>query len=105
MSEPDFWACTPRYFAARQKAFALQQQREWERARFVGWISILPHLSLERRIRITDICLFDWEKAPAPKFEPVDKAELQRAHNAALDIFEKQFGLKRPEPIAAHGHH
>jgi len=104
MPEEEFWASTPRYFAARQKAFIEMQQREWERARFVGWISIMPHLDPKRRVRITDVCRFEWEKV-LPQFDPQTREERQRFHEDALTIFEKHFGLKRPEPNTANADH
>lgn len=99
MPEAEFWACTPRYFAARQKAWIEAQRREWERARFTGWLAVLPHVDAKRRggLRITDLYRFDWEQHQNPlarKPTPEELVELRKFEADAMKIFEKQFGVK-----------
>lgn len=107
MPEAEFWACTPRYFAARQKAYMENQRREWERARFTGWLSVLPHVSGKKGgLKITDLYRFDWDeirKPPAPaEMSPAEREALSAFAADAMKIFEKQFGAKfTPEQKAA----
>lgn len=99
MTEAEFWACTPRYFAARQKAYIENQRRDWERARFTGWLSVLPHVSKKGGLKITDLYRFDWEEKPKPKpMEPVDLEALRKFEEDAKKILEKQFGVKFDAP-------
>lgn len=110
MSEAEFWNCTPRYFAACQKAWIERQRREWERARFTGWLSVLPHVSHKRGgLKITELYPFEWDEKPKPfAMDEVDKERLLRFEQHAKKIFEKQFGAKfdsAPEPKATNGNH
>ncbi len=101
MPEAEFWACTPRYFAARQKAYIENQRRDWERARFTGWLSVLPHVSQKKGgLKITDLYRFEWdEKKPAaPEITPEDRAALLKFQADAQKIFEQQFGVKFSVP-------
>lgn len=99
MSEPEFWECTPRFFAARQKAWVESQRIGWEQARFTGWLAILPHVSHKRRgLKVTDVFRFEWETKPTASIAPVDQEALLKFQEDAKKIFEKQFGIKFKEP-------
>ena len=98
MTEAEFWASTPRYFAARQKAWIETQRREWERARFTGWLAVLPHVDTKKRgLSVTDLYRFEWDEKPKPKFDPIDLEKMRKFQEEAKLIFEKQFGVKFPE--------
>ena len=103
MPEAEFWACTPRYFAARQKAYIDNQRRRWEQARFTGWLSVLPHVSHKKGgLRITDLYRFEWDEAPRPavprKLDAAEMEALKKFEEDAKKIFEKQFGVKFETP-------
>lgn len=93
MSEADFWACTPRFFAAKAKAYIHHSRRDWERARFTGWLAGAPPVIKGGMMRVTDAYLFEWE-AETPRFEPVDLEAMRKFEEDAKRIFEKQFGAK-----------
>ena len=105
MTEAEFWASTPRYFAARQKAYIENQRREYERARFTGWLSVLPHVTKKGGLRITQLFRFDWEEKPQAQFEPVDVAAMKQFEDEAKKIFEQQFGIKFNQQASANGHY
>lgn len=89
MSEAEFWDCTPRYFQARLKAWELGVQRQWEQARYIGYLAVLPHVDGKKRLKQTDLGRFPWEKMPKPVFEPQDEAALKKFENEAIEIFKK----------------
>ncbi len=96
MSEIEFWESTPRHFAARQKAFLMAERSEWERARFIGWLSILPYVAEGKEPKATDLYRFDWDPAEEIQgrdLEAESDALRQFEHDARL-IFEKRFGIK-----------
>lgn len=109
MTEAEFWASTPRYFAARQKAYIENQRREYERARFTGWLSVLPHVTKKSGLRITQLFRFDWEeeKMAAPKeLTDEERETLLKFQADAMKIFEKNFGVHfSEEQKAANGHY
>ena len=99
MSEAEFWACTPRYFAARQKGYIENQRHEWERARFTGWLAVLPHVSSKKGgLKITDLYQFEWDEIKKPAAAKVmsqeEREALLKFQEDAKKIFEKQFGVK-----------
>ena len=78
---------TPRYFAAVQKAETQKQQAEWERARYVGYLSMLPHVPSKKRLKITDLGRFPWENAE-PVFDQQsdeEKALIKERHRILLE--------------------
>lgn len=99
MTEAEFWDSTPRYFAARQKAYVEGQRRAWERARFTGWLAVLPHVDTKKRaLSVVDLYRFEWDPKPKPKFEPIDLEKMRAFEAEAKVIFEKQFGVKFNAP-------
>lgn len=106
MSESEFWDSTPRYFAARQQAFTMAQRVEWERARFMGWLSVLPYTQ-GKTLKVTDLCPFEWDPEPQAPAGPTEEelAALRKFEEEAKQIFEKQFGVKFDVPQQAlNGH-
>ncbi len=83
MSEDEFWQATPRYFAARQKAFSKRIHEQWEQSRYVAFYSMYATRNYKLR-RFTDLGLFSWEKEEEIAWAPVDPAELE-AFNALAD--------------------
>lgn len=103
MSEAEFWDTTPRFFAARQQAFIAAQRSKWERARFIGWLAVLPYTGEGKSVRATDLFRFEWEPEPEAPAGPTD-AELEalrQFEQEAKIIFEKQFGVKFDVPQQA----
>lgn len=83
MSEDEFWQATPRYFAARQKAFSSQVREGWERSRYIAFYSMYASGNYKVR-RFTDLGLFSWEKEEVIVWAPIDPAELE-AFDALAD--------------------
>lgn len=73
---------TPRQFAAWQRGKVNGEQIAWERARYTAYLSMLPHVSGKRRLKITDLGRFPWEKVQAPVFE--EQTEAEKRNFAAL---------------------
>lgn len=94
MSESEFWDSTPRYFAARQKAYIQQERRQWERARFIGWLAVLPHVGKKSGgLSAKKLFQFEWE-VEKPVFEPFNHEEMKSFELDAIAILEKQLGIK-----------
>lgn len=94
MSESEFWDSTPRYFAARQKAYIEAERRQWERARFMGWLSVLPHVGKKSGgLSAKKLFRFDWE-AEKVEFEPINKEEMKAFEADAIAILQKQLGIQ-----------
>ena len=54
------------------KRAAQKEQLEWERTRFSILCTIQPHV--KKRLKATDIVVFDWEKRPKTDALPRDEA-------------------------------
>lgn len=94
MTESEFWDSTPRYFAARQKAYIEAERRQWERARFMGWLSGWPHVGKKMAgVSAIKLFRFDWE-AEKVEFEPVSKDEMKAFEADAMAILQKQLGIE-----------
>ena len=94
MTEREFWDATPRYFAALQKSCIEQERRQWERARFIGWLSVLPHVGKKSGgLSAKKLFRFDWETEKVV-FEPTTKEEMKSFEAEAMEIFKKQFGVE-----------
>lgn len=89
MSEREFFFATPRWFAARQKAWTEGVQRDWEQARFVGfWM--LKTVDSKNRIRSPEkLIRFPWEEMQTVEFAPITKEELDRFSDEADKVLEK----------------
>lgn len=92
LTEQEFFDCTPRYFAAMQKAYVRRERMEWERSRFTAFLSLYG--KLKDGVRITQLHRFEWEKEAPKKIEPADVEQLKKFEEEAREIFKKQFGVK-----------
>jgi hypothetical protein len=93
MGEDEFWNSTPRYFEARQKAFFEAEKRAWERARYIGYLTVLPHVdNKKRRLKPTDLGRFEWESTK-PVFEPINRAEMEQFAADAKRIIEQRLNI------------
>lgn len=82
---------TPRYFSAMQRAYVQREQREWERARLIGYLAVMPHVNAKKtRLTPQRLLPFAWdhETGALPKAKPVTR-EFQEA---ADKIFAKYYG-------------
>lgn len=75
MSVSDFWDADLRsvynFISGRATQEQEFQRREWERARWLGHLILLPH----KKVKPTDLIKFDWENAPSAEISP---EEIQR---------------------------
>ena len=44
----------------------IRERFEWERARWLGMISLQPHLRKGRKLKPKDLAVFPWEKSVKP---------------------------------------
>ena len=89
MSERDFCFATPRWLAARQKAWSEGVQREWEQAQLISFF-IVKTVDSKNRIRSPESLIrFPWQKLQKVEFEPITKEELDRFSDEADKILEK----------------
>lgn len=100
LSEREFWRTTPRYFAALQRAFVKREQREWERARMVGYLALIPHHDSKKGGKLTPQRLlpFPWDDA-AQGMPVANKAP--ESFNKAADEIARRF--MQQNPIVTHG--
>jgi hypothetical protein len=83
-----FWNMSMREWTAAQRGFSEseneREQCEWERARWIAFLTLQPY-DVKRRInRVTDIAVFDWEEKPDQVMTP----EEMEAMAAKLGRFE-----------------
>lgn len=89
MTEREFLFATPRWFAARQKAWTERVQRDWEQARFVGYWMVKT-VDAKNRIRSPEkLMRFPWEEVEKVEFAPITKEELDRFSDEADEILKK----------------
>tara|TARA_R100001509_G_scaffold140040_2_gene94705 strand:- start:3619 stop:3915 length:297 start_codon:yes stop_codon:yes gene_type:complete len=66
MKPEDFLDMLPKYFwrkmAGFYKLINLKQRQEWERTRWQTWLLLNVHVDSGKRLKITDLIEFDWEK-------------------------------------------
>jgi len=85
MSEDEFWATTPRFLSARQKAVTQSKQLAWEQTRFLSY-TIFKTVDSKNKIRkVQDVCKFPWEQ-DVPQFVPQTKEQLQAFSDEADEI-------------------
>jgi len=85
MGEDEFWASTPRYLSARQKAATSALQLTWEQTRFLSY-TIFKTVDSKNRIRKPqDVCKFPWEQ-DMPRFVKQTKEQLQKFSDEADEI-------------------
>jgi hypothetical protein len=95
--EREFWLSTPRYFAARQKAWQEQYRLGWEQARFLAFFVIKTVDSKRRVKRFSDIAKFPWEKNTAV-FAKQSREQLQKFSDEADEVLR----LTQPEAYKAY---
>lgn len=96
MSEAEFWDSTPRYFAARVKAF-VENRQGMEEARFVAYYVMKTVDPKNRYKRLTQIVKFPWEKAlRTVKLEDWDSPEMLKFDEEA----DKALAILNPEAYA-----
>ncbi|HNB51101.1 MAG TPA: hypothetical protein PK530_04130 [Anaerolineales bacterium] len=81
MTEAEFWDSTPRYFAARLRAWSDARKRELQDLR-------TTHFFIVRAAgaKITspeNLYRYEWEAARVVEFEPMDEVEMQRFSDEA----------------------
>lgn len=94
MSEAEFWDSTPRYFAARVKAFR-ENRHGMEEARFVAF-HVLKAGGFKVR-RLTQIAKFPWDVfAPSVKLEAWDSPAMKKFDEEA----DRALAVLNPEAYA-----
>jgi hypothetical protein len=97
MAEDEFWASTPRYLSARQKAVTQGNQLAWEQTRFLSY-NILKTVDSKNKIRkVQDVCKFPWEQEVV-RFVPQTKEQLQAFSDEADEILR----ITQPEAYKAY---
>lgn len=92
MEEDEFWASSPRYLSARQKAKTKEMQLSWEQTRFLSY-TIYKTVDSKNKIRKPqDVCKFPWEQE-VPRFVKQSKEQLQSFSDEADEILR----LTQPE--------
>ena len=89
LSESDFWFCTPRYFAALQRAKNERYKEDYERARYLGYLTLLPHVEKGKDLKPIDLGRFPWETEQRGEFlgwEGVDPEMLAKFNTDADGI-------------------
>jgi hypothetical protein len=74
MSEAEFWDTSPRYFAARVKAYDDRQKYDFERTRVASFLICSPHL--KKHATLNRFWPSPWEKPKKIDWQPVDPAVL-----------------------------
>ena len=95
ISEDEFFDMNMRQFYARRHGYTQREQQEWERARYVGYFSLMPHTGKRKRLRISDLGHFPWEDS-APKFDeqtPEELAKINERHKRQLELFKQKNGI------------
>lgn len=85
MTEADFWACTPRFFAARVKAWDWRMKYEFERTRTATYLTCSPYL--KKSATLERFWPSPWHKEKVIDWQPVDPAVLANFNRNADDVF------------------
>jgi hypothetical protein len=88
MTEAEFWSGTPRYFAARRKAWIGTEERAWERARFVAFFVVKTVDSKNKFRKFADLCPFPWEAEKRPQFAPLTPEEIEEMEKFSREADE-----------------
>jgi len=72
--------------SAYRKKETEQYQQAWERTRWIGYISLLPHQKKGRRMKPADILKFPWEEMGSQQEKRQSRAEVK----AMLDRINKR---------------
>lgn len=95
MSTEDFYSADFRDVMDAIKGYnereRLRFQNEWERTRWLATIGIQPYAGKGKKIKMTDLIQFDWEKTKKPKERIV--TENQKEFRQRMDEWmRKQHG-------------
>ena len=81
MSTEDFYSADFRDVMDAIKGYnekeRIRFQNEWERTRWLATIGIQPYAGKGKRIKMTDLIQFDWEKTGKPKERTVSDKQKQ----------------------------
>ena len=61
----EFAEITAAYFKKEERVY----KNGWEQARFVAYYSLVPHQGKNKRLKLTDVVRFEWEKKPIVKLD------------------------------------
>lgn len=81
LSPSAFYTMTFDEFNAAVKGFnereEFRERGEWERIRWLGTLTLQPHLRKGRKLKPKDLAVFPWEVEPKPKnYRKMSKQEL-----------------------------
>lgn len=87
MGEDEFWLSTPRYFAARQKAYFEQFKNGWEQTRFIAFV-VAKTVDSKRKIKKpADLLPFSWDaKVKKRKKLTADEIAQMKAFDEEADL-------------------
>lgn len=91
MTEAEFWSTTPRYFAARLTAWNEARKRDLRDLRSTHFYIV--RAAGAKVASPEHLYRFEWERARAVEFEPVDQAVLDRFSDEA----DEALRLTNPE--------
>ncbi len=98
MGEDEFWHCTPRYFAARQRGWSDARTERHELARTMAFFAVSPHVKKGSLKSPRDL----WPlPSDAPAEKPKAPAVLAKPTAADIEILKKmheQMGRPIPSP-------
>ena len=66
-----------------------KEQQEWERARFVAFMTIKPHDSKKKFKKPSDLIKFDWEQRQLEQDIKDLKSKIKRARKNEQSLFDK----------------
>lgn len=84
MTESELWACTPRYFAARVKAWDARMKYEFERTRTAAFLISSPYL--KKSATLNRFWPSPWQQEKVIEWKPVDPAILANFNRNADDV-------------------
>lgn len=87
MTEKEFWACTPRFFAAKVKAWDNRMKYEFDRTRTATFLACSPYL--KKSATLKRFWPSPWEKEQVIEWKPIDPAVLANFERNADDVLAK----------------
>jgi hypothetical protein len=66
-----------------------KEQQEWERARFVAFMTIKPHDTRKKFKKPSDLIRFDWEQRQLEQDIKDLKSKIKRARRNEQSLFDK----------------
>lgn len=83
----EFLNTTPRYFVAARKGYARREQAEWERARYIAFYAVTPHVKKGSIRRMRDLGVFPWEKEGPYTSDAMRKEAEELLRKRAAELF------------------